>query len=114
MSVPDILPDCRSREARNIVFRHGVAYQPIYCANCGKDAGFVPAETSTFAFYLCDAPCAEQWGPLAGTMVEPDTVFWAKLKAAQLEHYGRELTEQEILAELNNESSIIATLAKEK
>lgn len=36
----------------------------------------------TFAFYLCD-PCFEDYGEIAGTMVQPDQEFWAQVKADQ-------------------------------
>ena len=84
----------------------------IFCANCGADGGSVLENDYDFAFYLCD-PCADKWGPIAGTYMEPDSVFWEKVKQAQLEKFGRELQPQEIAEELKNEHSIISKLARE-
>jgi hypothetical protein len=85
---------------------------PIFCANCGKPGGYVPSENCTFAFYLCN-PCAEKWSPLAGTLAVPDEVFWQKVKDAQIEKYGRELTAAEIQAALADQESVLAKLAKD-
>lgn len=48
-----VVPDSRPRERRGeIRTPHGNA-SPIYCANCGKFAGYCFAATD-FMFYLCD------------------------------------------------------------
>ena len=86
---------------------------PIFCANCGAPGGWVPEESTTFAFYLCN-PCAEKWSPLAGTMAVPDEVFWQKVKDAQIEKYGRELTAPEVVEALKDENSILTKLAKDR
>lgn len=101
----EILPDSRPREAKGIVYRLGVAWIPIFCANCGKPGGSVP-EDSGHAFYLCDSPCAEKWGQLAGTMAVPDEVFWARVT----EEMGRAPQ----LADLADADSVLNTLARER
>jgi hypothetical protein len=109
----DILPDCKLREPKRLVFQGQTAWTPIFCANCGKDGGLVMESDVDFAFYLCD-PCTLRWGVPAGCMATPDEVFWAKVKAAQIEEYGRELQPGEIIAELAEPNSIISKLAREK
>lgn len=115
--MPDILPDCRlqnTKDSRRIVTQLGVLnWVQIFCANCGADGGRVPEENMTFAFYLC-TPCAEKWSPLAGTMIEPDAVFWQKVKDAQIEKYGRELTAPEVAEQLKDGDSILSKLARER
>ena len=91
----EILPDCRLRRAqpsRNC----GVlgTWVPVFCANCGADGGLVPEENMSFLFYLCNT-CAETHGQIAGTMVMPDEVFWAKVAEEQLQRYGHYLTPEE-------------------
>jgi hypothetical protein len=53
-----------------------------------------------FLFVLCD-PCAETHGDIAHTYVEPDAVFYTRLREEQLEQYGRELTVGELAAEID-------------
>lgn len=90
----EILPDCRARHDTSI--SRGVAghWVPVFCANCGADGGMVPEENITFIFYLCNS-CAQTYGQIAGTMMMPDEVFFARLAEAQLERYGRYLTPEE-------------------
>jgi hypothetical protein len=113
----DLLPDSRLKESKGekrLPFANVMPlnWAPIFCANCGAPGGYVPEENCTFAFYLCN-PCAEKWSPLAGTMAVPDEIFWAKVREAQIEKYGRELTEEEIHLAMMDESSIFAKLARE-
>jgi hypothetical protein len=116
----DLLPDSRLRVPRGIVRgEHSTSYKlmlnwaPIYCANCGRDGGAVPADTCNFAFYLCE-PCAEKLPPIEGTYVEPDIVFWQKVKEAQLEAYGQELTPAEIVEALKDGNHMLSKLARER
>jgi len=109
---PHILPDSRAKTARGLVAVRGVNYVPIYCANCGAPGGGVPQEAMTFVFYLCN-PCCEKWGPIAGVCVEPDAVFFEKLRQAQIEEYGRILTAEEIARSLDDDSSMLSKLARE-
>ena len=83
MNDADILPDSRAKNVKGRISVKGTSYVPIYCANCGTDGGGVPEEHITFAFYLCNK-CAETWGPVAGTYMEPDAVFFEKVKQAQI------------------------------
>ena len=110
--MPDILPDSRPRERHRARFMNGTYWIPIFCANCGADGGFVPEENCNFAFFLC-TPCCEQWGSLAGTYAVPEEVFWAKVREAQLEKYGRLLNPLEQIEALKDEHHILAKLARE-
>lgn len=123
----NILPESRTRIPKRVVslmhplIRRRINYVQIFCANCGVPGPLVPSDNITFSFWLCDvkngdpsAGCSAKWGQLAGTFTEPDAVFFQKLKDAQLEKFGRELTPAELLDELRSESSIISMLAKEK
>jgi hypothetical protein len=91
----DLLPDCRAQAVPAGVNR-GVlgTWLPVFCANCGADGGLVPEENMTFIFYLCNS-CAETHGQIAGTMLMPDEVFFARVAEAQLEECGRYLTPEE-------------------
>ena len=86
---------------------------PIFCANCGKLGGYVPEENCTFAVWLCDDPCAEKYGVIAGTLCMPDEMFWAKVAQEQLDRYGRFLTEQELLEASSNSTNPLSSLLKE-
>jgi hypothetical protein len=101
----DILPDSRPRDTRGVVYRLGVAWIPIYCANCGKPGGKVPQD-SGHAFYLCDSPCGEQWGRVAGTMAVPDEVFFARVAA--------EMGRAPELGDLADPDSVLTKLARER
>jgi hypothetical protein len=113
LDAKNVLPNSLPRETRGVVFKQGVAWKPIYCANCGGDGGLVPEAGCDFAFYLCQG-CAEKQGPITGYWMMPDEVYWEKVKQAQLEEYGRELFPEEIVEALKDENSIIAKLAKDK
>lgn len=113
---PEILPDCHAKTPKNVMPYGGLDLVPLYCANCGKDGGATIEERLIpphFAFYLCD-PCAEKWAPLTNTYLEPDVVFWDKVKKAQLEQFGRELSGEEIVEALKDDSHILAKLAKDR
>jgi|SRR5438445_3878637 len=109
----ELLPDCRSRERLGSIRGPLGTWVPVYCANCGAEGGLVPEENMTFLFYLCNQ-CAETYGNIAGTMMMPDEVFWEKLKQEQLETYGRFLTEQELIALVEEGTSSLAKLIKDK
>lgn len=91
----EILPDSRTQRMPSGVNR-GVlgTWLPVFCANCGAEGGLVPDANMTFCFYLCNT-CAETYGQIAGMMLMPDEVFFAKVAEAQLERYGRYLTPDE-------------------
>ena len=70
------LPDSRlSRIAPRVVPHKewGMA-QEVFCANCCKSNGYVPADALNcyFAFVLCNE-CWEKCGPVAGTMAIPES-----------------------------------------
>lgn len=65
-----------------------------------------------YAFALCNL-CVEKHGEPAGASRTPDDVWAAKVVEAMIETYGRVLTEQEILIELDDPMSVIAKLEKE-
>jgi len=113
----DIFPDSRLKTPMRVQRLNNnlgsLNWVPIFCANCGADGGLVPEENMSFAFYLCN-PCAEKWSPLTNTYVEADAVFWAKVRDAQLEKYGRELTPNELVEVLKDDASLISKLCKDR
>jgi hypothetical protein len=119
MGSVNILPESRAKVTRGAVAvfhplaRKRINFVPVYCANCGDPGPLVP-EDSTFSFYLCDAKCAPLWGDFAGTWTEPDAAFFEKVRLAQIEKYGRELTIPEVIMELENENSVLSKLATER
>jgi len=122
MSALDILPDSRAKVARGSVRRvqtfgdetYVTNWIPVYCHNCGKDNGYVPEENCNFTFWLCD-PCAEKWGDkLFDHYVEPDVVFWQRVKEEQLDKHQREMTQTELLAELENPNTPLAKMFRER
>ena len=73
----------------------------------------VPEDACDFAFYLCE-PCAETHGDLAGVEMIPDEVWFARIRDAQLEEYGRELSLIEQVDELANPDSALSKLARDR
>ena len=109
----DILPDCRAMNPAKVVRMGGLNWTPIFCANCGKDGGLIPAENYDFSFYIC-APCSEKYPVIEGTYVEPDHVFWEKVAQTQMEKYGRMLEPHELDEVVKDENSTLAKLAKDR
>lgn len=114
----DLLPDSRLKSPTGeIRIEFGewgrLNMEPIFCANCGKLGAYVPKENMTFAFWLCDHPCAEQWSPLPGTYTTPDQVFWERVKAESIESKGHYLTEKEVLEVQDSSCNPLSTLLKE-
>lgn|SRR4051812_17930216 len=107
----DVLPDSRAKTPRGLVFVGSQAWEPVFCANCGKEGGLCPAE-STFMFYLCN-PCFASKGHITGTMVVPDQEFYTKLAYEQQATYGRAATHNELLQTIAEDSTSLATLLKE-
>ena len=91
----------------------GVPHQPIFCANCGADGGWVPEDAVHHAFYLCK-PCHDRLPPIDGTYSVPDEVFWAKWREAQTEKYGRLLSETETLHQLSDPDSFATKFARDR
>ena len=123
VKVEGILPNSRLKEDKKVIFwPNGMKLVPLYCANCGVDSGSYVLESEwdsvkNFACYLCDERqnnCAAKWSPLLGVYMTPDEVFWTKLRNAQIEKFGRELTGPEIIEALKDENHIISKLAKER
>ena len=115
--IDNLLPDSRLQDSKGVKrIEHGhwgrINMQPVFCANCGKLGAYVPEENCSFACWLCD-PCAETMGPIAGTMMMPDEVFWKRVKEEQLEKYGRLLTKAEMEVVLDAPSGAMATLLRE-
>jgi hypothetical protein len=107
---PDILPDTRGKTDHKWI--NGTWWVPVFCANCGTDGGYVPEQNMTFAFYLCDS-CADKYGPIANSYMEPDAVFYQRIALAQLEEYGRLLGVDELLKALDDTNHPLAKLARE-
>ena len=111
----DTLPDSRPRVQKNSRWIKGVEHVPIYCASCGIEGGWVPAKNMTFAFWLCEINgCAEKWSPLVGTYCVPDEVFWQKVREEQMAQYGRDLSAQELIEVLKDDSNSLTKLCKER
>jgi hypothetical protein len=52
--------------------------------------------------------------PLVDTLIAPDEAFWRKVQAAQIDEFGRELTEQELVEALKDDSHVITKLSKDR
>jgi hypothetical protein len=113
----DFFPECRPRQPKASVYHHGqgIWYAKLFCGSCGKEGGFVPESmlSANFAFYLCD-PCSEKLGDLEGHYKIADEIFWQKVKEAQLEEDGRDLTAQEVVEALKDNTHYMAKLATER
>lgn len=111
----NILPDCRMKNPKRVIRHFWFGWMvEVYCGNCGKPLPLlVPEKNCNFVFWLCD-PCYETHGTIAGMYVEPDVVFWEKVKQAQLEEFGRELSGPEIVEALKDENHILAKLARDR
>jgi hypothetical protein len=109
-----ILPDSRLKSPKSRKMHMGISWVPVFCANCGAPGGYVPEENCNFAFYLCDDRCAPMWAELAGTMVEPDAVFWEKVRQAQIEKFGRVLDVPQIVEALKDPQHPLTKLCKDR
>lgn len=70
----------------------------VYCANCGKEYGYVPRENTTFAFWLCNK-CYGTYGGVVGTYAMPDDEWSAAVRyELQAKCGGRDATPEEIVA----------------
>ena len=113
-----VLPDSRMKSPvgskRLIMPKFGAVNNiPLYCASCHCDSGWVvPEENCTFACYLCDR-CAETFGNIAGTMLMPDEVFWAKVAEEQLNQVGRLMTIEELALAETSTCNPLSTLLRE-
>ncbi len=114
----DVLPNCIAlRNEKSVVWANGIKWLPTFCANCGTEGGMVMQtdwdRVKNFAFYLC-IPCSAKWSPMADTAITPDEVFWSKVHDAQMEAFGRELTEEEIVEALKDDNHILSKLCKDR
>lgn len=117
----DILPDSRMKNPLGVIRgqwgpawnRISINYVQTYCGNCGVKGPLTPEENMTFFSYLCE-PCLERLGPIVNTCIVPDQVFFQKVKEAQIEKYGRELSPAEIAGALDDATSIMSKLARER
>jgi hypothetical protein len=113
----DVLPDSRARERRgSIKGPDGIEYVPIYCINCGRRYGMVPATTITHVTALCDHGCAGQYGDLAHTYVDGDEKY--KLDAAEamaklVARLGRPVTAAELDEIAKDSTSPLAAVARD-
>ena len=111
----DILPDSRSKEergARPIKGIPGVGWMvPVYCANCGCEAGFATqVDSLNFIFVLCDT-CGRQSGIIeASNALTPDEARWRYIQQEQLDVHGRKLTPKELRDVVESDTSPLATL----
>jgi ribosomal protein L37AE/L43A len=108
-----VVPDCRTRLARNTKLIDGQEYEQIYCGNCHKATVWVLTENCNFAFWLCD-DCETKWMPVAGLYAMPDDEFFRRVAEAQFEKKSRAMTETEIVAELGNPDSTFSKLARDR
>ena len=108
----DLYPSSIPKVTRGLIYHLGINWKPIYCANCGVDAGLIP-EDATCAFSLCD-DCGQVHGVPPGMMQLPDEAHWSKVNDAQLEKYGRVLDPLEQLDELRDPDSMLSKLVRDK
>lgn len=109
----DLLPTSVPKMPKNTVYYLGQTWIHIACASCGCDGGMIPEDTKDFAYFLCDV-CSLKYSPDIAEYAVPDDVFFERVKQTQLEKYGRELTAEEILRELDNPESPLSKLARSR
>lgn len=109
----DLMPESRLRDIKGVKHHPFLGdVVPAYCINCGVDGPYLPV-TASFVSWLCNK-CAEVHGAAFAGCIEPDAVFFEKVKQEQLERYGRELTAEEVLEALKDEHHPLSLLAKER
>ena len=106
------MPDCRAKVARDRVYRNGQTWVHMYCEHCGVSCGYIPERTDCFSWSQCD-DCAEKFGPL-DDRVDPNHVWFERVKHEQIDLYGRELSLYEIVMQLDNPTSKLSLLAKDR
>ena len=112
----DILPDSRPRERKGSISVGGVEYLPIYCINCGRRYGMVPAHAITHVTALCDHGCAGKYGDLAHTYADVDSAFKvnaAEATAALVAKLGRPVTAEELDRLTQEPASPLAAVARD-
>lgn len=114
----DVLPDSRAKAGRGAKPIRGIAgvrwLEPVYCANCGRKAGYATqVESLNFVFVLCD-DCGRTSGIIeASNALTPDEKRWRHIKEEQLDVHGRELTPEELTKIVASDTSPLATLLKQ-
>lgn len=109
----DTLPSSFARASRGEKVINGLLCRMAYCANCGTpDSWFPVAAEHLPHFCLCNA-CVDKWGVPAAAMEIMTQPLWEKIKQAQLEAEGRELTPAEWQRALDDPSHYLSKLARE-
>ncbi len=87
----------------------------VYCASCGKDSGTLISVNATSVFWVCDdnANCFEKYKSSLRYIAVPQEVYFETLKQEQLEQHGRVLTNEELHAVAEANTSPLATLINE-
>lgn len=83
----ETLPDSRLQRLTSKLVPHkewGMA-EEIFCYNCGKSGGFVPAGTTTHASYICTSPCWEKFGNKTAFLAIPESEVRRSARLRQLE-----------------------------
>ena len=109
----DILPDSRTRDRTGAIQTKAGWFIPVYCNNCHKPWGMVPEKHITCVFVLCN-DCYDKHGAPAHLYMEPDQVFWKRVREAMLDEKIDSLTEREMQQRANDPSSTIGKLLKER
>lgn len=99
---------------RSIRGAFGINWVPMFCANCGKEGGLVPEDAinCSFSHYEC-MDCAAKLGNLDGFFKVPDEVVGMKVREAQLEHEGRELTREEVAVALSSDTHYLSKIKQD-
>lgn len=116
MSEPLILPDSRLKTVltpKNSIWFEGAWWVPLYCASCSVAGPHAPEENMTHCTWVCD-PCGDKLGNIDGVYTEPDTVFFERVREAQIERYGRTLTVEETITSLSDPNSLESRLAVDR
>lgn len=117
--MPEILPRCTTIAKTGGMEIRGVWHVPTYCMFCGKHHGYQPESATDpgggYVGYVCD-PCAEipRNSELVGLSVVPDEVHWQRVREAQLEEHGRELTVTELVRVLDDGTGPLARLLRSR
>lgn len=75
-AVKKAFPDSRTKAQRGQIQTPMGLASPVYCASCGRFAGYTFASTE-FMFYLCDGGCDKYGNGLDLPVVDPETVVAA-------------------------------------
>ncbi len=106
-----LLPDSRMKSPKSskTMFWPGygnIEVEQVFCANCGKEHGWVPQQNTTYAFWLCTY-CAETYGDKLPGYLMPDEVYWEMVR---LETGG--LTLEKIRQLMGSATSLLSKLVR--